>query len=441
MMRRAAYGLGCLLLFSACARAPQSPTTPVPKNAGQVGYVRMDDLVKRHPLYGELARLDDDMLALQLKAVGQSVAASPEELQRATVALQKELDAASDRTRAELKRKQDEYTQRERAAIQAAVAAAGVASGPGGAGIEARMATTASAQAKDVADTAQRNFTSYRKALLDQDQQAFSGLQKSISDRAQRTYRAKVEFFQRQEGDYALSLASADASDRLSLRTKLSNLVLSDADREDTKKQLDALNQKETDALAAMKNRDQAALAVLQSRLREESSAELQRRAIDLRKNTTAKINQREAETRKDVISQLGRLPAQAPSGAAVPAGLPPDLRDKLVALHQKYQADFTKDANQTIADFQKTKQDLTRRFQALQGVDQSAQSGARKELDALQKQRSDLYDSMVAQIDREVKIIAAKRGIDVVFGEIVAPADGVDLTADAEKDIESLHE
>jgi len=156
---------------------------------------------------------------------------------------------------------------------------------------------------------------------------------------------------------------------------------------------------------------------------------------------TTAKINQREAETRKDVISQLGRLPAQAPSGAAVPAGLPPDLRDKLVALHQKYQADFTKDANQTIADFQKTKQDLTRRFQALEGVDQSAQSGARKELDALQKQRSDLYDSMVAQIDREVKIIAAKRGIDVVFGEIVAPADGVDLTADAEKDIESLHE
>jgi hypothetical protein len=47
----------------------------------------------------------------------------------------------------------------------------------------------------------------------------------------------------------------------------------------------------------------------------------------------------------------------------------------------------------------------------------------------------------MVAQIGREVKVLAEQRGINVVVSDIVAPAGGVDLTADAEKDIESLHE
>lgn len=441
-MLRTVSSIACLAIaLAACSRAAQSPSQPAPKNAGQVGYVRMDDLVKRHPLYGELARLDDDMSALQLKAVDQSVAASPEELQRATVELQKELDAASARARSELKRKQDEYTQREQAAINAAVAAAGIASGSGGNGIAAHMSTVASAQAKAVAQTAQANFDEYRQAVVEQDERAYAGLQKSIADRAERTYRAKADQYQHQEADYALSLANADSGQRLALRTKLSNLVLSDADREDTKKQLDALNQKETDALAAMKNRDQAGLAALQGRLRDDSRAELARQAAELRKQTTAKIDARELETRRDVLAQLGQSPVAAPTGPAIPATLPPDLKEKLLALHRKYQADFTKDANATIADFQKTKQDLTRRFQALEGVDASAQSSARKQLDALQKQRTDLYDAMVAQIGREVKMIAAKRGINVVFGDVVAPADGVDLTDDAEKDIESLHE
>ena len=47
----------------------------------------------------------------------------------------------------------------------------------------------------------------------------------------------------------------------------------------------------------------------------------------------------------------------------------------------------------------------------------------------------------MVAQIDREVRLIAQQRGISVVLTNVVAPAGGVDLTPDALKDIESLHE
>ena len=429
---------GALAALGACSRTVSEPSSPPPKDAGQVGYVSMDRLVKKHPLYGELARLDDDMAALQLRSVG-GPAASPDDLAKASVALQRELDAATLRTRNELKRKQDEYTKREQTAINAALAAAGVAA-PGGS-IAQGIAQTSQAQVTQVAKAAQSNVEAYRREVVAQDQAAFASLQKSLGARASRTYAAKASELQRKEADYALSLANQDAAERLALRTKLSNLVLDDADREATRKQLDALDQKEADALGAMKNRDQATLAALQRQLRDQTRVELDRQAADMRKRSLAKINARELETRQSVATQMAALPVQGPAGTVVPAGLPPDMRERLLELHKKYQADFTQDAGKTIADFERTKRDITKRFAALQGVDAGAQDGARKQLDALQKQRADLYDQMVAQIGREVKALAAKRGINVVFSDVVAPAAGVDLTPDAEKDIESLHE
>jgi hypothetical protein len=142
------------------------------------------------------------------------------------------------------------------------------------------------------------------------------------------------------------------------------------------------------------------------------------------------------------VVAKLGGMAqTQTVTQTAAAPALPPDMRAKLEALHKKYQDDFNKDAKATLDDFAKTRAGLAERFQKLQGVDAAAQAGSDKQLAALQHQREQLYDQMVAQIGREVKLIAAKRGIDVVFSDVVAPAGGVDLTADAEKDIESLHE
>jgi len=218
--------------------------------------------------------------------------------------------------------------------------------------------------------------------------------------------------------------------------------VLDDAAREDARKQVEALDRKQADALAALKNRDGATLSALQTRLRAETQSELDRQSAEMNKATLAKLNARELQTRKDVVAKLGLPPAGAQGGAASgPAGLPPDMRTKLDALHKKYQQDFDKDAKTTLDDFAKTRAELSQRFQRLAGVDSAAQEGSNKQLVALQRQREQLYDQMVAQIGREVKLIAAKRGIDVVFSDVVAPAGGVDLTADAEKDIESLHE
>jgi Skp family chaperone for outer membrane proteins len=93
------------------------------------------------------------------------------------------------------------------------------------------------------------------------------------------------------------------------------------------------------------------------------------------------------------------------------------------------------------VADFNTTRADLAHRYALLNGTDQSATLSAQAEIVSLQKKRADLYAEMVAQIGREVKTIAQQRGISVVVSDVAAPAGGVDLTDDAMKDIETLHE
>jgi hypothetical protein len=410
---------------------------------GAVGYVRMGDLVKVHPLYPELTRLDDDMAALQLKSVGGAAAVSPADLAREQKAMQAELDRATERAKAALKEKQDEYGKREQAAIRQALAAAGGAAGAGGgAAIASDAERKLQQQAQSVSQQATKNYDLYRRSVLAQNQAALVALQRSLNEKAARTYRTQAEALQKKEADYALQLANETSAERLSLRVKLSNLVLDDAARADARKQMDALDRKQADDMAAMKNRDAASLAALQTTLRDQSKAELDARAAAINAATTAKLAAREKETRQEVVAKLGGMAqTQTVTQTAAAPALPPDMRAKLEALHKKYQDDFNKDAKATLDDFAKTRAGLAERFQKLQGVDAAAQAGSDKQLAALQHQREQLYDQMVAQIGREVKLIAAKRGIDVVFSDVVAPAGGVDLTADAEKDIESLHE
>ncbi len=441
--RDALLACGVLVVsLAACARQPAtSVESPRPIVNGHVGYVRMDALVKKHPLYGQLARLDEDMAALQLKSVGPEIARSGADIAIEEKRLQSELDVAATRTKKALADKQVAYAKLEQAAINAAIGGGG-GRGPGGSEIASGIAQQARQQQQSVLRDAQKNLDTYRREVIAQDQSAVTSLNTSLAERASRTFRAKADELQRKESDYALSLATDDSAERLSLRARLSNLALDDTSRDEVKKQLEELDKKESDALAALKNRDQATLAALQTQLHDGVRMDLRAQVAVMQKRTLAKINEREVSTRQQLIAKLRPLPAAPGSGGvSMPAGVAPDMRFKLEALHKKYQSDFDRDANQTIASFQATRADLTRRFRELGQVDRSAQAGAAKQLDSLQKQRGDLYGQMVAQIGREVKTLAEKRGINVVVSDVVAPAGGVDLTADAEKDIESLHE
>ncbi len=426
----------------ACAHEGVSTTSATPSPvapSGTVGYVRMEALVKAHPLYPQLAHLDEDVAALQLRSVGPQVARSGADIGKEEKALAHELDVAAERTKKILGRKQQEYAKREQAAIAAALGAAGGANAPGGGTIENGVVQQARTQARTVTAAAQHNFAAYRQQLVDQDRAAALTLQQTLGERAEREYRARADALTRKESDFALQLASDDSAERLSLRAKLSNLALDDASRADVKRQIDALDRKESDALGAMRNRDQMTLVALQRTLHERTAAELGAQVAAIGKRTVAKIDARAVQTRQQLVGQLA-LPA-AGSGGGAAANVSPNMRAKLEALHNAYQQDFNKDASRTIAQFARTRADLTRRFQTIAGVDDAAQNSANRQIEALQRQRGDLYDQMVAQINREVKVIAQKRGIGVVVSNVVAPAGGVDLTTDAQKDIESLHE
>jgi hypothetical protein len=404
----------------------------------------MDDLVKKHPLYAQLARYDRSIEAFDLTSTAPQVAATDPHLADRERELQKQLNDAMVRTRRLIDEKQKQYQAQESAAIAAAMRGAG-AGGPSAAQIAGSVNATARQQQSGVAVQAQRDLNAYRSTLQKQDGAQVTAAQKALSERADRTYRAKAEELQSKESALSLKMASEDAPQRLALRTKLTSLALDDAAREDAQKQLTAIDRKEADALAAARNRDQQTLAALQAQLKDQVQSELIAQVSAIRKRSEGSLAQRQ-QTLSRQVSNLGGpvVKTNVVNGRVqqqVSSNLPPALRARIEQLHSDYQKRFAADAKTTIADFEKTRRDLSQRYALLHGIDGAAQKGAQAQIMSLRKKREDLYGEITAQIDREVRLIAQQRGISVVLTNIIAPAGGVDLTPDALKDIESLHE
>ncbi|MEA2689908.1 MAG: hypothetical protein QOD51_2515 [Candidatus Eremiobacteraeota bacterium] len=432
-----------VVVLAACTNASTKPA-PAASGSGAVGYVRMEELVQKHPLYDQLARYDRSIDAFNLTAIAPQVAKTDPHLAERERQLQKELHDAADRTQKLLSEKQQQYQQQESAAIAAAMRGAGQ-TGPSAAQIAGSVNATAQRQQTGVATQARHDLDAYRKTLQKQDQAQIGAAQKALADRADRTYRAKADELNSKESALSLKLASEDAPQRLALRTKLTSLALDDAAREDAQRQLTALDRKEADALAALRNRDQQTLAALNAQLRDQVQTDLNAQVATIQKRSLGSLSQRQASLLKQVTVQSGPVVRTNVINGRIQQqinpNLPPALRTRIEQLHNDYQKRFQDDAKTTIADFEKTRQDLSRRYAQLHGVDAGAQRDAQSQIASLRKKRGDLYDQMVAQIDREVRLIAQQRGISVVLTNVVAPAGGVDLTPDALKDIESLHE
>jgi hypothetical protein len=313
--------------------------------------------------------------------------------------------------------------------------------GPGAASVENQMAATSQQQSHDTQVQAGANFNDYRSQTIAQGEAALQSIQHSLVQRADREYRARADEYAQDESSYGLDLANQDAGERLQLRTQLSNLALDDAARAAAKARIDALDQKEADALGALRNRDNSALVAYESTLHDQVAAELKQEATQIRERTIAKLKEHADQTQSQVVGQVVTFGGGGGQTAVPVSALPPGVRAKLDALHKQYEANFKKDAQQTISAFNQTRDDLSRRFNELHGADASAQNSAAQAIEGLRKQRDDLYGQMVAQIDREVKVVAQRRGVSVVFSNPIAAGDGVDLTPDAQQDIESLNE
>ncbi len=430
--------------LAACGHPSNQPAA-ASSGSGQVGYVRMDDLVHVHPLYDQLAKYDRSIEAFDLTSTAPSVATPDPQLQAREQTLERELSDAATRTNKLLAQKQKDYQDQENRAIDAALRGAATG-GPSAAQIAGALNATARQQQSGVAAQAQHDLESYRADLAKQDRAQIGAVQRALTDRANRTYRAKADELQAKESALSLQLANDDAPERLALRTKLSSLALDDEARDGAQKQLAAIDRKEADAVAAQRNRDQQTLSGLQAQLHDQVQHDLDAQVAQIQKRSLGSLAQRQATLAKQVQT-VGSAPVigmGGPSGKLgqrVNPNLPPELRARIRRLHEDYQKRFQADAKSTIAGFEKTRQDLSRRYAELRGVDASANRGAQAEIAALRKKRDDLYDQITAQIGREVRLIAQQRGISVVLTDVVAPAGGVDLTPDAMKDIESLHE
>jgi hypothetical protein len=424
--------------MAACAKPAATVPASTASGSGSVGYVRMTDLVKHHPLYSQLTGYDESIAALNLQTVVPQVAKPDAAIARAEAALQSELNAAAEHTRRLIAQKSAAYQAREQQAIALALRApAGQA--PSAAQIVQEINRNAQRQSVSVSAQAKRDFETYRKTLVAQDTGELRAAQKTLADRAQRQFRAKADELQAKESALSLAQANRDAATRLSLRTRLSSLALDDTQREDVRNQIAALDRREGDALAAMKNLDAQTLAAFGALLRAGVQRDTQAKANEIHGRSVAKLNSRGADIRKQFAGgPLAATTLPAPSKAA---NLSPQLRSTIKALHDNYQAQFSTDAKSTIDDFKRTREDLSRRYAQLRGIDASAQSGAAAQIASLSKKRADLYGQMVAQIGREVRLLAQARGISVVITDPVANAGGVDLTSDAMKDIEGLHE
>ncbi len=394
------------------------------------GYVRIGDVVKHHPLYGQLAQIDDGIAAIALAAAAPRVPLSAAQIARETRELNRELRDAQLRANKILAQKQQDYATRERQAVSAALAAAGV-SGSGQLDA-AQMSATSAQQAQQAAAAANQDFMAYQQSVVAQDNAASSAIARQLQAQAAQKLQAKAQQLQQNETDLSLRLTQEDATQRLAIKTRLSNLALDDATRKQLVAQLAALNAKESAAIDAQRRTDAATLSAYRAQLGAQTNDAVRAQVGAIAGQTRAKITER----RNEVGTQLRTL-----GPPALPSTLPAGVRAKIAAIHRQFIAQFQADAQKTIGDYTATKNDLDRQFAALHGADVGATGAAAKELAGLQKRRDALYKEIVDQITREATRIAKERGFSIVFVNIEQAAGGYDLTNDLIKDVESQHE
>jgi len=419
-----------VVMLAGCAQ----PRADDPNVRG-IGYVRLDEVLKKHPLYPQLSQIDDSIDALGLRSLGAgAVPHTGKQIASQTKELNAELKAAQDRANGILRQKQQDYAQREQAAIAAALAAAGA--GTNGGGSARAMQSITASQAQQVTAQANTDFAQYQQSVIMQSNAALQSIGSQLSARADRAFAQRATQLQERESQLSLELSQQDANKRLQLRMKLNGLALPDATRKQYRDELAALDRNEASVVSAQRNRDRQTLAAYRVQLNTQVRNEMAAQSAKIHADTQAKLQTRRNEVSQQVASQLQGL-----QPVAVPSNLPAATRDRLAAIDRTFKAQFQAEAQKTIAQYQATKAELDARYAELQGADSTATGAANTQLGQLQRERDDLYNKMVEQIKRDAGTVAAKRGLQVVLVNIEAAPGGIDLTGDVERDIESLHE
>ncbi|TAM60968.1 hypothetical protein EPN52_03810 [bacterium] len=438
-MHRALLAAALAVILAGCAKGGAPTQTP---DYTGVGYVRVDDAVRHHPLYPQLKQYDEEIALLSGVGIP-TPPADPAELARREAQLQGDLRAAADNAKTQLARLQDRYEREEREAVTAAVKSAAQApGGSGGAGVVGGVASGYRQQAHVVEQRAQQSFDAYRTQVMTQDRAQLAAAAKRLADEADRKYRDRERALNSSEAQLAQQLAQKSAPDRLELRTKLQNLALDDASRQALQNQLHALDQADADQVAELRNRDQRTLQGYQSDLQRGMQKQMNAYAANVHRDTNVKLEQRAGLERTAVAQRVQALAPQV--GAQLDgfqlASLPPRLRARIESIHQDFLNRYRADAQGELERFNKTRDALSQRYAQLHGAAGAADARTAKEVARLQHDRDTLYARIVDQVESTARLLGTKRGLKVVLGGAIAAGTGVDLTGDVERSLEQSH-
>ncbi len=418
--------LGCAAIFAFAACAPNVHSSAV----RGTGYLRIDEVVKHDPLYGQLSQLDDAIAAIDLQSVAPKVPLGVAQIATQTAQLNRELRDAGVRANKILAQKQRNYAQRESEAVRTALSAAGIRGS--GALAAQQMSGTSAQQAVQAERAADADLMAYQQNVIAQDNAASSSIERQLQAQAAQKYRAKAEELQQNETDLSLRLTQQDAAARLAIKMRLSNLALDPTQRKDAQSQLAAIADREATQLNAQRNADAATLRAYRAELDRQTGDAVRAQVGAIQTQTRVKLEER----RNEVGSQLRSL-----GPPSLPANVPPDVQARIAEIHRRFVGQFQADAAKTVGEYNATKDDLDRQFAALHGADVGATGAAAAELRALQKRRAELYQQIVAQVERDASRIAKERGFTIVFVDVWSAAGGYDLTNEVIKDVESQHE
>jgi hypothetical protein len=239
-----------------------------------------------------------------------------------------------------------------------------------------------------------------------------SAFERATAQRTGRAVGARRQQLREKELTLAYDLARRDAPQRLLLGLKLTELHLDAATRKALESQLAALNGQEGDALAAARRSDAAVLWSYRRQLQEEAATANAQMAAQLRAKGAA----------NDAIN-LRALQAESNAAAAVP-----DVPSQLALFRSSYRSAA---GAQAIAEgFGAAGVDLSRRFGDLSEVDEQSRAATDAQIQKLTADRTTLYRSIVAQIERIANRLARTRHLTKILVANSRPEGSIDLTA-----------
>lgn len=411
--------------FAGCGRVDVNS----PRIRG-LAYVRLSDVVEHDPLYPQLSRIDDAIAMVTLAGAAPRVPRSAADIARQDAQLRAQVAAAKNRTRQIIAAKQREYAARERAAIATALAAAGV---HGASNVAASLGTVSTQQARQAQVQAGRDFGDYQRSVAAQSNTAASAIVRQLQDEADQRLQAKALQEQQTETNLSLRLSQQDAARRLSIQTRLSMLALDAATRRQLQSQLSEMTSQENAIVGAQRAAD-----------RREFNAYRTQVMVQTNDTIRAQLAQITDQTRAKLVSKQSALGAQLRGAMQAPQAathLTPATQAQLRRIDAQFQQQYRADAQDIIADYVATSDALEAQDAMLHGADAAAAGATQQEIGILQQRRQNLYDQIVARIEREARRLAQARGFRVVFSEVTAASGGYDMTNDLIHDIESEHE